>query len=197
MSKKESSDIEIIEAIQSPNGQTNATVTTFYEETKQLFIRFMQKNNGNTADAEDLFQEGMQHLILNIRSGVFQQKSALKTYLFRICRNLWLSRLRRKNKWQDIQQVLKTETVQNNTPQILLEKTERKLLLDKALSTLSGACREVLSLWTLGYSMKEIAQKANYKNENSAKKKKSICLKTLVQQVKSQPELVKELLNHL
>lgn len=198
MSKNLYEELDIIKAITSESKQEQTeTLAVFYHETKDLFVRFIQKNNGTKEEAEDIFQEGIQHFVVNIRNGIFQQKSSPKTYLFRICRNLWLSKLRRNNKWKSIQQILSHEAKEQVYNPAPLEKKERRILLDRALSSISDACREVLSYWSQGYSMREIAQMTIYKNEQGVMKKKSICLKSLVTKVKSQPDLMKELLNHL
>lgn len=197
MSKNLYEELDIIKAVRSESNQQTEALAAFYQDAKNLFVMFIQRNNGTKDDAEDIFQEGMQHFILNIRSGIFQQKSSPKTYLFRICRNLWLSKLRRKNKWKNIQQILTQEKKEQVYHPVILEKKERRVLLDRALSSISDACKEVLSYWSQGYSMKEIAQMTIYKNEQGVMKKKSICLKSLVTKVKNQPDLMKELLNHL
>lgn len=188
---------EIITALKSDSNQYSVPLNSFYQEGKEFFTIYVQKNKGSKSDAEDIFQDGIKHFVLNIRSGIFQHKSSIKTYLFRICRNLWLSKLRRNNKWQSIQQILTLEAKGNVYMLSPFQNEERKVLLNKALAFIPDACRQVLSLWSQGYSMKEIVQRTIYKNEMSVMKKKSICLKSLVTKVKNQPGLMRELLNHL
>jgi DNA-binding NarL/FixJ family response regulator len=43
--------------------------------------------------------------------------------------------------------------------------------------------------WANGLSMKEIAQKMNYQSEGMARKKKSQCMKQLIEFIQSNPAL--------
>ena len=192
------SDQSIIETIQQGGQLSKVISDLLYGEISAPIKAFVLKNSGNEADAADIIQEGLQQLILNIRLQQFQGKSSLKTYLYRICRNLWISRLRKLNKKDTIQQIFTQKTTTPpDTPETIIDKQQKKQLLEQALNKLGTICKQVLKLWTLGYSMVEIANKVGYKNANVAKKKKSICMQSLVKHVMGQPDLVKSLLAYL
>lgn len=192
------SDQSIIETIQQGGQLSKVISDLLYGEISAPIKAFVLKNSGNEADAADIIQEGLQQLILNIRLQQFQGKSSLKTYLYRICRNLWISRLRKLNKKDTIQQIFTQKTTTPpDTPETIIDKQQKKQLLEQALNKLGTICKQVLKLWTFGYSMVEIANKVGYKNANVAKKKKSICMQSLVKHVMGQPDLVKSLLAYL
>jgi len=188
-------DNTIIRALQERHESEPEILDHLYQQAGEAIIQFVQSNSGNKEDAEDVLQEGLHRMIVNIRNGEFNQKSTVKTYLFSICRNIWIGRLRRANKWREIQKLLSTSSVYS--PSIELENQQRSELIAKALKGVNQGCRNVLTLWAFGYSMREIARKSGYKNAEMAKKKKHLCMKKLIISVKNRPELLQELMNYL
>lgn len=166
------------------------------QEYYGLIRRFILGNGGQEKDVEDTVQEGIYRLLVNIKNGAFRQDSSLKTYLFRICKNIWISQLRRQCKWREIETALSAKVTKQDAADQQVHLKDRADLLEEALAPLSGSCREVLRLWTLGYSMDEIAKKTAYKNAGSCKKKKALCMKALMKYLKDRPDLMKELLNY-
>ncbi|MCB0641178.1 MAG: hypothetical protein KDC44_06040, partial [Phaeodactylibacter sp.] len=67
--------------------------------------------------------------------------------------------------------------------------------VDGVFDLLPEACRQVLKMWTLGYSMREIAANAGYKSDGVVRKKKRLCLVKLMQALQDQPDLLQQLLN--
>lgn len=188
-------DESFIAAIQSEEQAPKQALAGLYENEawRNAVFRLVQDNGGSREDAEDVFQEGLRRMIVNIRSGLFEGRSSLKTYHYRICRNLWVSQLRRDNRRQELQQALQVPDEELDSAEALIQK-ERKEHLAKALQLLGNNCRQVLVMWTRGYAMQEIAEAAGYKNSNVAKKRKRICLTKLIARVREQPQLMKILL---
>ena len=124
------------------------------QEYHDLIRRFIIKNGGQEKDVEDTIQEGIYRLLINIENDAFRRDSSLKTYLFRICRNIWISQLRRQCKWREIEGILSTKVSYPLATDHRVNLQDRAKLLEEALASLSPSCREVLRLWTLGYSMK-------------------------------------------
>ena len=189
------SDESFIAAILSEQGTSDQALGGLYEceAWRNAIFRLVQKSGGSREDAEDVFQEGLRRMIVNIRNGLFEGRSSLKTYHYRICRNLWVSQLRRDHRRRELQQTLQNTGAGLDSEEALIQK-ERKEYLSKALQLLGDNCRQVLVMWTKGYPMQEIAEAAGYKNGNVAKKRKRICLTKLISKVREQPELMKILL---
>ena len=76
----------------------NRTFLYLYKKYQGSILNMVQKNNGNEEDALDIFQEGLIALWTNISKGKFkvQDKAKISTYLYALCRNIWISRLRKK-----------------------------------------------------------------------------------------------------
>lgn len=189
------SDESFIAAILSEEGTPDQTLGSLYESEAWWngIFRLVQDSGGSREDAEDVFQEGLRRMIVNIRNGLFEKRSSLKTYHYRICRNLWVSQLRKDNRRRELQQALLVPGQGSDTEESLIQK-ERREYLAKALQLVGDNCRKVLAMWTKGYPMEEIAEAAGYKNGNVAKKRKRICLTKLIGKVREQPELMKILL---
>ena len=64
-----------------------------------MIQHFVLNNNGSFDDARDLFQEAMITLYEKVQSDSFVLSCQIKTYLFSICKNLWLKRLQQMGKY--------------------------------------------------------------------------------------------------
>ncbi|MBC7511396.1 MAG: sigma-70 family RNA polymerase sigma factor, partial [Ferruginibacter sp.] len=60
---------------------------------------FVLNNNGSADDARDIFQEAMVVLYEKSIATMFSLNCQLKTYIYSICRRLWLKRLQQLSKF--------------------------------------------------------------------------------------------------
>lgn len=137
--------------------------------------KFIQKNNGNKEDAEDIFQDALLVFFKRVRSGPFQLSSSLDTYLFGICKNLWLEELRRKKK------VLASDTLSASSIDesfaTTIEENKKAEKAFNAISMLGEKCRELLRMFYYKKSnMREIAKKLGFAGEAGAKNQKYRCI---------------------
>ncbi|MEO7048644.1 MAG: sigma factor, partial [Ferruginibacter sp.] len=74
-------------------------IESIYRENYSLIQSFVLNNNGSVDDARDIFQEAM--IVLYEKAGLatFSLTCQLKTYLYSICRRLWLKRLQQLGKF--------------------------------------------------------------------------------------------------
>src|SRR5215469_1306347 len=68
-------------------------IEAIYRQHYNMVQSLILSNNGYPDDARDIFQEAMIVLYEKARSGTFELNSQLKTYLYSVCRRLWLKRL--------------------------------------------------------------------------------------------------------
>lgn len=176
------SDGHLVKAIAAGGHEMEVAMRYVYEqETYQLAItKFVLSNGGIAQDAEDVFQDGIAHLVINIRKGNFRGESTLKTYLISICRRLWFRKIGRSSHLENIKKDIQTERKEKVTPESIYIHEEQKKRLGNWLDKLGSPCREILSMWSLSYSMQEIAKKTGYKNEGVVRKKKFQCMKSLM-----------------
>ncbi len=180
------SEEEMVAAIRSGGRAMEQVMRYIYEQAdyREEVLRMVLAKQGSVEDAEDVFQDGIAHLIMNVRKGKFRGESSLKTYLTVICKNLWFYKFNRRVKLQSIKTELPTNELDEESPEQLLlfkEKTER---VKQLLAQLGSPCQEILTLWSLHYSMKEIAVRTGYKNEGTMRKKKHQCMQKLIKLVK-------------
>lgn len=191
------SEEELIAAIKTGGPQLNKIMSSMYKDKgfKASIIGVLLQKGASQEDAEDTFQDGVRHLIINVRKGSFRADSSLKTYLSRICINLWFTKLRRHQQLNSIKEEIPKEDIQTESPETLFFYKEKTKVLQQTLAQLGDLCKKILGLWALSYSMKEIAQKMDYKSDGMARKKKHQCFQKLMIYLKDHPELADELLN--
>ena len=190
------SEQELLEAIRSGGQPLEEAMNYMYRksEYKDVVTKFVLQRSGTPKDVEDVFQEGICDMIVNIRDGKFKGKSSIKTYLTAICKNIWYTRFKRQEHLENI----KSKISDSATPemdkgpenQFILSETSE--LLHSLLGKLSAECQQVLSLWSLGYSFKEIGEQMS-KKEGTARKQKHSCFKSLMALLKNRPDLMEEL----
>jgi RNA polymerase sigma factor (sigma-70 family) len=193
--KRVFTDDDLIQSIRKGGIDLEVAMRHFYEEGtyQQAFIHWLGKKGSQQEDAKDIFQDGLSHLMVNIREGKFQGKSSLKTYLFRICANLWNTKFKRSQKLAEIKSDLPLSEETAVSPEEMMLYKEQEILLSAVLSQIGKSCKKVLGLWSLSYSMNEIAQQMGYKSEGMARKKKYECFKKLMILLKDRPALMDQL----
>ncbi len=191
---KSFTDIQIIESVRQGGTKLNEVMRYIYRESdyRSSILRYIQSKNGSLADAEDVFQDGIKHFILNIRQGRYEGNSSLRTYLTVICKNIWLNKFQRVVKLQAIKAEVVTENKTEGTPESQLIVTDRAELLQDIIAKVGAECKKVLGLWSLGYSFKEIGTKSG-KTEGTARKQKHDCFKKVMLLLKGRPDLLLEL----
>jgi RNA polymerase sigma factor (sigma-70 family) len=133
---------------------------------------------GVQEDVEDVFQEALILFDRNVRSGVFRAESSLKTYFIGIVKWLWLAVMRKKS--------IKVEEFQPEAIDLQVEGAdhimiaqEKKVIFENVISKMGAQCKELLSLYKLDYSMKEIASLMNFSSPEMAKKQAYRCREKL------------------
>ncbi len=157
----------------------------YYRMIEQLIL----KNNGSSEEAADIFQDGVVVLYRKVREPGFQKTAAFGTFLYAICRNLWLMRLRKRKRETNLTEVHQETIPLDEDLFDYLHANERSQWIANALSQLKDDCRRVLVYFYFDrLKMSEIQEKMQYQSEQVAKNKKSRCMKRLRELVKSMPE---------
>lgn len=180
------SDQILIEGIKTQNEKVLAEVyTKFFPSIRQ----FIQRNHGNTEDARDIFNDAIVVLVLKGRGDKLHLNCSLKTYIYAICRNLWLKKIKSERL-----EMIPYEEIEDTIPgATLVEEDEfdeirAKLLYQKHLARMSETCRDLIGHFLEGKPYKEIIEAMNLDNESYARKRKYRCIKILIKKIKSDPE---------
>ncbi|ASZ11532.1 sigma-70 family RNA polymerase sigma factor [Chitinophaga pendula] len=150
---------------------------TIYTEQFPVILRMILQHNGSEDDARDLFQEAMIVLFEKVQQGDFELYSQLKTYLYSVCRRLWLKKLQSGT----LQRSLPTELEEIIPVEDDLEEHQKKDLqfrsMEKAMAQIGEPCKTILQdYYIYKQSMQEIADKFGYTNAENAKNQKYKCL---------------------
>ena len=152
-------------------------IETIYRENYGIIQSFILKNNGYPEDARDVFQEAMIVLYQKAISGSFELSCQVKTYLYSVCRRLWLKKLQQQNRYFPSVELLKeTVPIENE-----LEAHEKQAadfnLLEEALAKIGEPCKGILEAYYIQKkSMPDIAATFGYTNADNAKTQKYKCL---------------------
>ena len=158
---------------------TNA-IETIYRENYTTIQAFIVKNNGYPEDARDIFQEAMIVLFEKAKSDSFTLSCQIRTYLYSVCRRLWLKRLQKQSRYYPAFEML-SETVQvEDEIEAHEQMNEDFNLMEKALNNIGEPCKSILEAYYIQKkSMPEIADTFGYTNADNAKTQKYKCLMRL------------------
>ena len=155
-------------------------VEALYQAHFNMIQHFVVNNNGSFDDARDVFQEAMIALYEKVQSNSFVLTCQIKTYLFSICKHLWLKRLQQMGKYSSPLST-QEETVSVEDDLGIFEKQEANYtMMNNALNSLGEPCKGLLEGYYIHKKgMQELAQEFGYTNADNAKNQKYKCLMRL------------------
>ncbi|MBL0146527.1 MAG: sigma-70 family RNA polymerase sigma factor [Chitinophagaceae bacterium] len=165
------------------NGLANnnkQAIETIYKDNYSVIQGFILNNNGSVDEARDIFQEAMIVLYEKAISGNFELTCQLRTYIFSVCRRLWLKRLQQLNRFSHhTDSVAETVAVEEE-----LEAHEKHnndfTLMETAMGKIGEPCKSLLDAYYIQKKhMQEIAAQFGYTNADNAKTQKYKCLMRL------------------
>lgn len=173
------SDEEIISCLLKESFEKDKALKQLYIQLYPIIKSFIIKNNGTEEDAADIFQDGIIVFYEKVRLNQFQLTSSIRTYVYSVCKHLWLNKLRAQKKLTSLTEESESMTVEPLSLNIIGTK-EKNAYLIKLLDSLGENCKQVLLYYYYDrLKMRQIADRMNFANEQVAKNKKSSCLKKL------------------
>ncbi len=152
---------------------------------------FVIKNSGSDEDAQDVFQEAIIIIYKKLRDGVLDLTCSFKTYLYSVCRIVWLKQLeKRKIKKDGFSDNQVFVDLQEGVDE-MAEEQERYKLYQKHFQTLHVDCQTILNLFLEKVPLKEIASRMNINSEKYLKKRKFQCKEILVKRIQNDPNFKK------
>lgn len=155
----------------------SASVEVIYRDNYNMIQSFILNNNGSVDDARDIFQEAMVVLYEKSKDTTFSLNCQIKTYVYSICRRLWLKRLQQLNKFttqvESLEEIIPVEEE--------IEEHEKRntdfTLMEISMSKIGEPCKSLLDAYYLQKkSMQDIAAEFGYTNADNAKTQKYKCL---------------------
>ncbi|SMC87153.1 RNA polymerase sigma factor [Pedobacter nyackensis] len=181
MSNKLSSSVpEDREVVLGILNNSEKALNKLYTGYFPMILQFILNNNGDEDDAKDVYQEGIIVLYNKIKSGNFELSSKLKTYIYSVCRRIWLKKLaqqsKKSNNVSDFEDVMAVEVdVEQHE-----EKDQQFEKMQSALTHLGEPCKTIIQDYYINnLSMQDICEKFGYTNADNAKTQKYKCLQRL------------------
>lgn len=198
---QEYSTEEIISAIRSKR-KINEAIQYLYSSHYRYLERYVLQNNGDEDDAADIIQECFLVFIRMIEENKFRQEASVKSYLYSITRNLWITELRKRKSMAMRGEVYtkEKEVIEADVSTSLIKHESHNLIME-VFSELGEKCKSILyRFYYEDLSMKEIMTLENFSNEQVLRNKKHKCLKGLIEKIQSDPAkytTIKNALQHV
>ena len=140
-----------------------------------MIENLIRKNSGSEEDAQEIYQEAMLVVYEKLQKSDFKLSCSLKTYIYSVCRNMWMYQLRKNEqnqaRFSDFEQFIPVEET------IVGENPEYEAILGEVMNLIDDKCKQLLELFYYhGFSLEIIAEKLGYNNGNTAKSKKNKCM---------------------
>lgn len=166
-------DAAIIKGIKE---NSNESYAYLYKTGYPVIERFILQNSGSAADARDIFQNALIVLHNKAEEGKLEITSSFNTYLYSICRNLWLKELREQRKLN----ISVTEEIDESAEEKIIDSETQNSFLQKmvrAMSKMTGHCKMlIISMFYKNKSIAAVAAENGYKNTHTAQNQKYKCL---------------------
>lgn len=173
-------DQKIIELIQShKHDKVFTPLYNYFPVVKKMILA----NGGRAEDAEDIYQEALIVFYRKAAAPGFRLTSSINTYLYSICRFMWMEQFRKQQKQSFVEIEKETLAETEFVPDI--EAESQFMLAEKVINELGERCRELLTLFYFhSQKLKDIAAKMGYNSENTAKNQKYKCLEAAKDKLK-------------
>lgn len=179
---KKYTDQEIIQGIKS--GEPYA-VKFLVRDFLPVIRYFISKNNGNEEDAKDIFQDALYIIIEKIYNNELVLQGTLSTYMFAICKNLWLMALDKQKAAKNYELRRSVSHVDNDFTEAV-DRLFYENIFRQCFDEMDEVSQKILKMYWMEISPSEIAKKLGY-TYGYVRKKKSECMKELKNRIISHP----------
>mgnify|MGYP001556860331 FL=1 len=179
-------DDEMIRVIKENKTARRKTENQLFNQYSYLIKEGMNKYSLEQEDAFTAYSDTILQSIENIAGSIFEKRSSIKTYLYKIFNNKCVDLIRKKttNK-RSVYQTAPVSEMMNmisdkakNVIQQLIEKNDFDLLR-KRINELGENCRKLLLFFADGYNDTEIAEFLEYKTADVVKTSRLRCMEKL------------------
>ncbi|HNW50308.1 MAG TPA: sigma-70 family RNA polymerase sigma factor [Prolixibacteraceae bacterium] len=169
-----------------------------YKTYFHKIFSFVTNNKGNSEEANDVFQEAIIVIYRKLKEdNLAIANCSFDTYLFSVCRLLWLKQLQIKR--EDIVKIedldIYSEKLIDDDLSDLIKKNERYKLFQDHFQKLGKDCQKILQLFFKKAPIKQITEIMGYASDSYTKKRKHQCKEYLVKSIKQDNEY-KKLINY-
>lgn len=172
------------------SSKDSAVFESIYAEFLPMVKRYVVKEGGTEADAEDVFNQVLMQLYTRMKLRPFEIQSTFEGYLFTACKNIWRREFNRKikervTKEAYAEQISRTE----DTARSILEQEKWELFHEK-FKELSANCLKVMELHLAKLSGKEIMERLGYASETTVRQRIFKCKSSLLKKIRADKRYV-------
>ncbi len=174
-------ETELLAALSINNKESDKALNYIYTKHFNAIERLVLNNSGTYDEAKDVYQDAIILFYEKVRQNQLTLTCSIGTYLYSVCRNLWLKCLREKAKTPVFIDTQNDFLILDIADTDYDTETEQLLhIATEQLATLGEKCRQILHyfFWERK-TMDFIAQQLGYTNADNAKNQKSKCMKQL------------------
>jgi RNA polymerase sigma factor (sigma-70 family) len=184
---KKYTDSEILHAIL--NGKDDKVLAYLYKEVLPLITAYITKNQGSVDEAKDIFQDAVIRFYKSVKTGAFQEKCSISTFIFGISRNLWINYTKQKSRMVSDDKIRFAQDSANLEEDLVSE--EKVNVVNKLLEMLGEQCHQLLRYTVYdGLSMREVVALMGFSSEDVAKTYNYRCKQKMLKLVKERPEVM-------
>ena len=157
-----------------------------YTQHKTKFVSwFMKQYKLNQQESLEVYHQSFLVLYYQIKQErLTALMSTLETYLFGIGKKLMLKEQAKERNFLDLAEAdlvsIKDEALEQE------DLVHKKMLVRQIFKSVKEPCKSILAMYYYReFSLESIANRLGYKNSGTVKKKKSLCLKDIREQLKA------------
>ena len=165
---------EVLSDLKNRNNAAYNLLYTFYYPSIE---RFVKRNSGTAADAEDIFQETIIVLLDKVPKKDFVLTSSIKTYILAVASNLWLKRLRDSKRVTALEPEYELEDLTLAEWEQKEDDRLKRHVIKRIFSRISRHCVIFLTKTFLrGASREKLIEEMGYRNTHTFDNQKYKCL---------------------
>ncbi|MDA3906289.1 MAG: sigma-70 family RNA polymerase sigma factor [Bacteroidales bacterium] len=193
MKKNKYNDEEIIEGLRQGNDNVlNFLYKNYYGVVRNMVL----KSSGNEDQARDIFQEVIIVIYNKLQDSKFKITSSFFTFFYAVIKITWLNyrKLNMKNPLgyaKDYNDEIGSQVAADDI-EILAAQAIRNNLFTTYFKQMTEGCQKILKFYLAEYKAEDIALELGLKSANYVRKRKSECLKLLIEKIRKDA-LYKEL----
>lgn len=155
----------------------NKIIEIIYKQNFATIQSFILNNNGTYDDARDIFQEAMIAMYEKAQTNSFVLTCKINTYIYSICRRLWLKRLQQIGKFSNSLEKIEETVLVDEDVALYYKRDNDFKIMEQALLGLGEPCRSLLEgFYIKKMDMQQLSEKFGYTNADNAKTQKYKCL---------------------
>jgi RNA polymerase sigma factor (sigma-70 family) len=183
---EEYTDARIIEGILNSDRKV---IDYIYRKFYGKIEGFLVGKGGNPEHIKDVFQEAMYVICKKVRDQGLILTCTFSTYLFAVCKNIWMHDLR-KYRYQPVEDSDLVNISEEPEPEGEMQD-KLKALYKYHFSRLSKDCQKLLKLHFNRVPLAEIQRIFGYSSEHYTSDRKYRCKKSLYRRIMNDPQYKK------